>query len=201
MMFRFFVIGVGSVLVILTIARKSLKARFDVPKEIRLRHYAFVSYLVLVNVGGLSQTYWTFRRLFDGNLIGPLEQSFIVIRELPAFIGVAIWVFGAVGQSITVFLTFKVARLNGEYRAILLRFYPMLVAAEGAASLISIRGTDGVVFMPGVAWEYVIAVCLWCLFAWPYLFAYRFYRGALSDVLFAEPASQITGIRAGNDWP
>ncbi len=56
------------------------------------------------------------------------------------------------------------------------------------------------VFESGVLWEYLIGFCFWCLFAWPYLFVYRFYRTASSDVLFTEPVSEIASIRSSRDW-
>ncbi len=106
-MVRFLLIHIGSVLAVLYIARMSIQRRVGVPKQRWLWHYASVAYLVFSNIGGLNEIYWALRHLPKGDLFGLLEQRFVVIRELPASIGVAIWVYGAIGQSIMVFLAFK----------------------------------------------------------------------------------------------
>ena len=198
-MMRFLVLHVGSVVVMFTVMTRTLEGRRDITTRIKLIHYIFVSFLMFMSVSGLSQASWTLTRLLKGDMVASLQQHFIALRELTPIVAVTIWTYGAIGTSTTALLTLGVARSNGQCRAALLRLFPLLVAAECVASLISMRGAHGIARLPGVLWEYVIGFCFWSLFAWPYLFAYRFYRGAPSDVLFAEPESEITDIWSGND--
>lgn len=183
-----FIVEVGSVVLTLLIARQALAVRQCIPTRTKLRHYAFLSFLVFMNVSGISHAVWTLRRLLDGDIMARMEQDFITLNELPPIVAAAIWVYCVIGRCTTTILAFGVARSNVHRRAVLVRLYSLLVLADGVANCIVIRGSAGMDYVQSRATEYVIAVCVWSLFAWPYIFAYRFYRGPSSDILFSDAA-------------
>ena len=185
-MIRFLIYHIVSVVAILTVARRTLTVRGGIPTRIRWCHYVFTSYLVFMNVSGLSQASWTLGRLLKGEMIARMGQYFIALRELPPVVAVVIWDYCVIGRCITALLVLGLARSNGQCRAVLLKLFPLLVLAQGVADCINVRGSDGVAFVQSRAAEYVVAFCVWCLFAWPYFLAYRFYRGTSSDILFAD---------------
>ncbi len=185
-MFRSLFFHISVVVVAIIIAKRTLLLRHDIPPRIRLRHYVFLSFLLLMNVSGLSQASWTLGRLLEGNMIACLEQQLVTFRELPPVLGLTIWAYGIIGKCIMTFLVTSLTRSNRWSRAVLLKLFPLLVLAQGAASFINMRGPDELTFVQSRSTEYFIAFCIWCLFAWPYIFAYRFYRGTASDVLFTD---------------
>lgn len=183
-MFRSLVFHISVVVVIIIIAKRTLSLRRNTPPRIRLRHYVFLSFLAVMNVSGLSQASWSLGRLLEGNMIARMEQHFVAFRELPAVLALMVWGYGVIGKCITTFLITGLARSNGRSRAVLLKMFPLLVLAQGAASFINMRGPDELAFVQSRSTEYLIAFCFWCLFAWPYIFAYQFYRGTACDILF-----------------
>ena len=82
-------------------------------------------------------------------------------------------------------LALGMAQSKSNSRAALLRFYPLLVLSEAIASGVNFRGPTGLGYVQSVVTEYIIAFGVWCILAWPYVFAYRFYRSVSSDVLFS----------------
>lgn len=185
-MIGFLILHVSAICVILQVAKRALSVRRNIPTRIKLRHYTFLTFLVFMNVSGMSHAAWTLGRVLNGDLLSRLRQYFIVLTELPAVLVIAIWLFCVTGRCITAILSLRVARLNEQSRSVLLTMYPLLVVAESAASCITLLGSTGLAFVQSRLTEYVIALCIWCLFAWPYIFAYRFYRSSVSDVLFSE---------------
>ena len=185
-MVHFLVFHIASIVAILYVARRTLAVYPDIPRRIKLWHYVFISFLVFMNVSGVSQASWTLGRLLEGEVIDRIGQHLIAFKELPPSLAAAIWAYVQIGKCTTTFLTLGVARLNRPCRALLIRLFPFLILAEGVSSCTSLRGSDGLGFVRGGATEYVVTFCIWCLVAWPYIFAYRFYRSAESDILFGD---------------
>lgn len=199
MMFRFLIEHVGIVVLMLLVTRRALRSRQNIPTRIKLRHYSFLSFLVFMNVSGIGHAAWTLKRLLDGDIVARMGQYFITLNELPPIAAVIIWVCCVSGRCMTTVLAFRVARSSAYHRAVLLRLYPLLVLADGITNCIIVRGAAGMESVESRVMEYVIAFVGWCLLAWPYFFAYRFYRDPSSDILFSDAAiicdvdSQITG--------
>ncbi len=185
-MVGFLILHVSAIWVILRVAKRALAVRRSIPTRTKLCHYTFLAFLVFMNVSGISHAGWTLVRAFNGDLLSRLRQYFIVLTELPAAPVIAIWLFCVTGRCITAILSLRVAQLNDQSRNVLLTLYPLLVVAECTSSCITVLGSTGLAFVQSRSTEYVIALCIWCLFAWPYVFAYRFYRSSVSDVLFSE---------------
>jgi tellurite resistance protein TehA-like permease len=187
-MFRFLIEHVGIVVLMLLVTRRAIRIRQNIPTRIKLRHYVFLSFLVFMNVSGISHAIWTLRRLLDGDFMALMGQYFITLNELPPIVAVVIWVYCVVGRCMTTVLAFRVARSSDYHRAVLLRFYPLIVLADGITNCIIVRGAAGIDNVESRAIEYAIAFFGWCLFAWPYFFVYRFYRDTSSDILFSDAA-------------
>ena len=194
-MIRAFIFHICVVVAIVIVAKRSLSPAHDIPLRIRLRHYVFLSFLAVMNISGLSQASWTFARVLEGNMLARMEHYFVAFRELPPVLALMIWGYGIIGKSVTALLIVGVARSSRWSRAVLLKLFPFLVLAHGAASLISMRGPRELTFVQSRSTEYVIAFCFWCLLAWPYVFAYRFYRSAVSDILFTDTGDSPTEIQ------
>jgi hypothetical protein len=136
----------------------------------------------------LCRAIWTLGYLLDGggDLIERLGQDFISIRELPPVIAFAVWVFGEASTSVIALLALGLARSSNLCREAFLWLLPFLILGEGLSSCIDIRGHDGIHYVQSILAEYAVSFCFWCLFAWPYVFAHRFYRSTSSDVLFSD---------------
>ena len=117
-------------------------------------------------------------------MIARMGQHLVAFRELPPVVALIIWGCGVIGKCTTIILATGLAHSNGRSRVVLLRLFPFLVLAQVVADCIAARGSGGIAFVQARSTEYLIAFCFWCLLAWPYIFAYRFYRSAESDILF-----------------
>jgi len=183
-MIKFIVYHVACVVVVIYIAKHTLAGRRDIPRRIKWRHYAFLSFLIFMNLSGLSQASWTFGRLLRGDLISQLEPHFIALRELPRPLAEVVWAYCVIGPSIIALLVPCIARSSNGCRTLFVRLFPLLVIANCISSCIDVRGADGLISAYSAATDYLAALLLWCVLAWPYVFVYRFYRGSSSDSLF-----------------
>jgi hypothetical protein len=184
-MIRFLVLHIGAVFAFIFVARRTLRTRHSIPARIRIFHYASLSFLTFMNISGWSRASWTLQRLVAGDLLASMDEYFIALRELPHFLAVVVWACAVVGPSTTGVLTLRIARLNERSRATLLRLFPVLVLTDALSSCIDIRGSGGIGLARSSIAEYAIAFCVWACVAWPYIFAYRFYRSDSTDVLFS----------------
>jgi len=191
---RFFIVYVAIVVAIILTAKRALAHRSDISRKIRLRQYLATSFLIFMNFGGLRQASWTLGRLVEGDTITRLKHHFIALRELSSVLAAAIWALAVIGPSITALLVLGVARSSRKCRTILITYFPLLVIAEGVSSCINMRSSSGLHFVHGALIEYTTALSIWCLFAWPYVLVYRFYRGTSSDILFAVPRNERAEI-------
>lgn len=180
------VFDIGLVAAMFTVAYRTLAVRRDIPKNVSTRHYVFISFFIVMNFSGLRQVNWTLRRLLDGDLVASLNQHYIALNELTPIGAVVVWTYSVLGPSIMALLTYGMARSSRRCRVLMLRLFPVLVLAGCVASSIDIRGAAEMGRGHGRGTEYVFAFCLWCLLSWPYVFAYRFYRDAQSDILFTD---------------
>lgn len=175
----------GIVVLMLAVTRRAISHRREVRTGVAMRHYAFTSFLLLLNVSGIGLAFWTFRRLVERDLILQLETRFVTLDELPQPVALLIWVLSVVGRCTTTMLAIGLSRLNSHSRTHLLRLYPILVVAEGVGFCIDFRGAARMDYIGSPAMEYIIAMCVWALVAWPYAFVYRFYSGPASADLFS----------------
>ena len=193
-MIRLLITHVGIVGVVLFVARRTLKSRPYVPARVRHCHYMCLAYIIFMNIAGLSNIGRTLRWLFDGELLLQLEENYIALDGLPQVAAVVVWSSCFIGQCAMVFIATSVSRLNNNSRALLVRLFPLLVLAHAVGSYIDFRGAARLHFVQSESAEILIAVCLWCLVAWPYILIYRFYRGASSDILFLKKDPELADI-------
>ena len=170
----------GAVLTVFVVQRTLAALPEVVPAGVKRRHYVFTSFLVFMNASGLSWVNWTVRRLFTGDSVSQLEQHFIALAGLSPNLAVAILLYCGIGKCIMLILAFGMAKSTSNSRTVLLKLYPFLVLADATSFCIDYRGDQA---RTGV--QYLIAISIWgIMVGWIYVWAFRFYRGPRSDVLF-----------------
>lgn len=185
-MFRDIAVQSGCVVLLLFQMRRHLSRRgVQVSKRIKLRHYIFISFLVFVSFTGLGQTLRMLRLLTTAELVADLARNFIALRELSPGLSAVIWGYCVFGRCATLILAVGMAYSNGGCRRLFLRLFPFLVLADFVATAITVRGADGLRFARITSNEYFVIFLMWLVFAWPYLFVYRFYRSTACESLFA----------------